>query len=390
MAPPGIGRALHLLLLAPLMVASACVFGSKSSASTSSQQSSPGGCLLQIDTAVSGIRGDLFAAVAGSGPDDYWAVGTRFEARTEASVPGPLAQHWTGSKWETVLAGGDRFPSLQLTDVAPLSVDDVWAVGFSDSGASSIHWDGTTWTELSGANGSSGDLFNGLAAVSPTDLWVVGKTTGAGGYDAPLVERSNGSSWTAVPVPAPDGIAAGLRDVSASGPRSLWAVGWSVDRNKVFRPLLEHWDGSRWTIVTVPHPDSDALLSSVAVVSPDDVWAVGWSWQGDTTRGLTLHWNGRTWSPVSLPFASGQAARLATVTFAGGVLGVAGQAPDENGILQPVALSLSGSTWTDHAVPVEPGGGGFQGLLVLDNQRMVAVGSQIESDGYGSLVQEGC
>jgi len=287
------------------------------------------------------------------------------------------------------MAGGDGFPSLQLTDVAALSADDVWAVGFSDSGASSLHWDGTAWTELSGARGS-GALFTGLAAPSPTDLWVVGKAKGAGGYDAPLVERSNGSSWTAVPVPAPDGIAAGLRDVSASGARSLWAVGWSVDRGKVFRPLVERWNGKRWSIVTVPHPDGDALLSGVAVVGPDDVWAVGWSWHGDATTGLTLHWNGQSWSPVSLPFASGQVARLATVTSAGDVLGVAGQAPDENGILQPVAFSLSGSTWTDHAIPVEPGGGGFQGLLVLDNQRMVAVGNQIESDGYGSLVQEGC
>ncbi len=330
-----------VLLVAPLIVASSCVFGSRSSAldsptSRMSASNSSGGCLLQTDAAVSGIHGDLFAAVAGSGDDDYWAVGTRFEARAEASMPGPLAQHWNGSKWETVMAGGDRFPSLQLTDVAALSADDVWAVGFSDSGASSLHWDGTAWTELSGARGS-GALFTGLAAPSPTDLWVVGKAKGAGGYDAPLVERSNGSSWTAVPVPAPDGIAAGLRDVSASGARSLWAVG-----------------------------------------------------HGDATTGLTLHWNGQSWSPVSLPFASGQVARLATVTSAGDVLGVAGQAPDENGILQPVAFSLSGSTWTDHAIPVEPGGGGFQGLLVLDNQRMVAVGNQIESDGYGSLVQEGC
>ncbi len=389
MASPGIGRALHLLLLAPLIVATSCVFGSRSS-TTSSASNPPGGCLLQTDAAVSGIHGNLFAAVAGSGPDDYWAVGTRFEARSEASMPGPLAQHWNGSKWETVIAGGDRFPGLQLTDVAALSADDVWAVGFSDSGASSIHWDGTAWTELSGARGYSGALFTGLAALSPTDLWVVGKATGAGGYDAPLVERSNGSSWTAIPVPAPDGIAAGLRDVSASGPRSMWAVGWSVDKGKVFRPLVERWDGRRWTIVTVPYPDGDALLSGVAVVSPDDVWAVGWSWQGDATTGLTLHWNGKSWAPVSIPSASGQAARLATVTSAAGVLGVAGQAPDENGIFQPVAFSLSGSTWTDHAIPVEPGGGGFQGLLVLDNHRMVAVGSQIDSDGYGSLVQEGC
>ena len=43
-------------------------------------------------------------------------------------------------------------------------------------------------------------------------------------------------------------MASGLRDVSAAGPRSLWAVGWAVE-NEVFRPFVERWDGRRWTIM---------------------------------------------------------------------------------------------------------------------------------------------
>jgi hypothetical protein len=390
MAPPRIERALHLLLVAPLIVASACVFGSNSSTDTTtatgSQPNSPAGCLLQTDTGVSGIHGNQFAAVAGSGPDDYWAVGTHFEV----SRSGPLAQHWNGSSWDTVMTGGKQFHGMQLNDVAALAPSDVWAVGFSYSGAASLHWDGTSWSELAGDRGHPGSVFLGLASISPSEIWAVGKASGAGGYDVPIIERSDGSSWTTVPAPVPDAVASGFRDVAASGARSLWAVGWTVDNDKVFRPFVERWDGQRWSITAVPRPDTDALLSGVAAVGPNDVWAVGWSWRGDATKSLTLHWDGQTWSRVPLPGPDGQTARLATVTVAPDLIGVAGQAPDQDGILQPVAFKRSGGTWVDQAVPIQPSGGGFQGMMFLGDRGMVAVGSQLAADGYGSLVEKGC
>ena len=390
MASPGIGRTLRVLLVAPLIVATSCVFGSKSSASetptTPSASSSAGGCRLQTDSSVSGIHGNQLAAVAGSGPDDVWAVGSHFEM----SRSGPLVQHWNGSSWDTMMSGNKEFDRLQLSGVDVLGAKDVWAVGFSYGGADSIHWDGTSWSEVPGARGRASSVFLGLTAVSPTELWAVGKGPTRGGYDTPLVERSDGSSWTTVVVPVPDGFAAGLRDVSASGPSSVWAVGWSVGTDRVFRPLVERWDGRRWSIVAVPRPDTDALLSGVAVAGPDDVWAVGWSWQGDAATSLTLHWDGKTWSRVSLPGASGEGGQLATVAVAGDRVAIVGQARDGQGIFQPVAFSLSGTTWTDHAVPVQPSGGGFGGVMLLEHQGMIAVGNQLASDGYGSLVQKGC
>ena len=379
-----------MLLVAPLILATSCVFGSKNSASetptTPSASSSAGGCRLQTDSSVSGIHGNQLAAVASSGPDDIWAVGSHFEV----SKSGPLAQHWNGSSWDTAMAGTKLFNHLQLSDVVALGAKDVWAVGFSFGGADSIHWDGTSWSEVPGAPSHGGAVFLGLAAISPNELWAVGKGPTGGGYDTPLIERSDGSSWTAVQVPVPAGYAAGLRDVSASGPASMWAVGWTVDNEKVFQPLVERWDGARWSIVQVPHPATDALLSGVAVAGPDDVWAVGWSWHGEAATSLALHWDGKTWSRVSLPGASGQTGQLATVAVAGDRVAIAGQARNEKGILQPIVFSLSGTTWANHAAPVEPSGGGFKDVMILGVQGMTAVGNQLAADGYSSLVQEGC
>jgi hypothetical protein len=388
MASPKTHRLRSVVLAMPLMIVASCVFGSKDSTDqptpTTSATAAP--CQLHTDPTVNGIHGNQLAAVAGVNPDDVWAVGAHFEV----SKSGPLVQHWDGSTWDTLMSGHQRYNSLELTDVDPVATDDVWAVGFTYGRASSLHWDGSSWSEVPAATGFAGAVFLGVTAVSPTDLLVVGKATAAGGYDIPIAQRSDGSRWTAVPVPRPAGVAAGLRDVSASSPDSAWAVGWSVDTQKVFRPLVERWDGTRWTIQTIPKPSNDALLSGVVATGPDDAWAVGWSWKGDATTSLILHWDGKTWSRVMLPAGPGATAKLATVTAQGDVVAVAGQASDEQGILQPVALRLEGTTWIDHATPVEPTGGGFQGLMLLGRQGMIAVGSQLAADGYGSLVQKGC
>jgi hypothetical protein len=384
------GRLFGLWVLILLVVPTACTSGSADSSRGSPPASTPrvaGVCRLQTDTGGGGKRANQLRAVAGTGSTDYWAVGTAFVALR----PEPLVQHWNGSTWQTQLPAGRRFDRLELYDVAALGRDDVWAVGSSDDRASSIHWNGTSWTEIPGAAGHPDAAFLGLAAVSPDDLWVAGKEPGPDDYDRPLVERSDGSSWTTVPVRMPDAIAAGLRSVSASGPASIWAVGWSVGYDQRFRPLIERWDGSRWSIEPVPRLQDDTVLSGVAVQGRNDVWAVGWSWRGDAASGLVLHWDGTTWTDVTLPASSAVAAgRLATVTVSGEHVGIAGQAPAPNGILQPLASILTGATWTDHGTPVEPFGGGFQGMMLLGHGGIVAVGNQISPDGYGSLVQKGC
>jgi hypothetical protein len=389
MSPPTKGPTHRWFLVAIVFVSGSCVFGSTSSPQTTgtpSGTSSAAGCRLQVDPEASGQRGNLFTAADGSGPHDVWAVGTHFEV----SRSGPLVTHWDGSSWSTSMQGGQRFHGLQLTDVRSLSVDDVWAVGFSYGGANSIHWDGTGWTEHHGDESHWGGTFLGLDAISPTDLWAVGKEPMRGGYDTPIIEHWAGSSWTSVPAPVPSGWAAGLHDVSAAGPDSIWAVGWSVDASKVFRPLVERWNGTAWSIVRIPRPNSDALLSGVAAKGPDDVWAVGWSWTGDETSPLTLHWDGRSWSRVTSLETIRPTGEFSSVEVSGDRVAIVGQAPDDHGIQQPVALSRAGTSWTDQATPSGQWNAGFQGVMLIGTTGMLAVGNELGQDGYASLIQKGC
>ena len=61
--------------------------------------------------------------------------------------------------------------------------------------------------------------------------------------------------------------------------------------------LVEHWDGSAWSIVLGPDLETYSSLTGVVAVAPNDVWAVGDS----ATHVLVEHWDGGAWSVVPSP-----------------------------------------------------------------------------------------
>jgi hypothetical protein len=374
-----------------MLLATACTSGSTDpnpvspSAPTSVTNGTPT-CAMAIDQSGSQTHAAFFSGVDAAGPKDVWAVGTQFYL----SRPGPLLQRWDGSSWKSMLRENDREHGLQLSDVAAIDPNDVWAVGFVYGGASAIHWNGSKLTQVSTAPGLARSNLLGVTALGPQDIWAVGITPGSGGYDDALIQHMAESTWTVVPTPGTPGYTSGLRDIDGVGADSLWAVGWMVGPDKVYRPLVERHVGDRWVIVSTPRLPDDATLSGVAVAGPDDVWAVGWSWNDDGSRSLVLHWNGSSWRVLHVTGPSGSAAHLATVAIDRRDVVAAGKSPDADGVLQPVAFRLHGSTWTSHAVAGGTDGGGFQGITAVDGVGMIAVGIQWATDGYGSLVQEGC
>ena len=57
----------------------------------------------------------------------------------------------------------------------------------------------------------------------------------------------------------------------------MWAVGYTITTdgtNQPDRTLIEHWNGSTWSVVASPNVGgNDNLLNGVAAAG--DVWAVG-------------------------------------------------------------------------------------------------------------------
>jgi hypothetical protein len=154
-----------------------------------------------------------------------------------------------------------------------------------------------------------------IAASSFDDAWAVGERlvpTRVGAGDGlqdrayPLIEHWDGSTWTVVPVPAADPNHAGgsLYAVTVFAPDDAWAVGRLEDPEV---PLAEHWDGVNWTAAPVP-PLTDSpnnqlrALVDVAGDSASDAWALALlGKRNGAYANAILHWNGKAWTHVAAP-----------------------------------------------------------------------------------------
>jgi hypothetical protein len=246
--------------------------------------------------------GNSLNSVDGAAPDDVWAVGGTCYGIS------PLLEHWNGSAW-SIVAGpqppGDAWAVLY--GVAAISSGNVWAVGYQTSGEPLIeHWNGSGWSivtppRAAGPAGGGGDAYlSAVAARASNDVWAVG-----GSSSGPLIEHFDGTSWSVVPAQYPAG--AVLSAVTALSPTNVWAVGFQ--RVSSHLTLVMHYDGTGWHVVPSPNPsegfDADNDLRGVAAAGPNDIWAVG-MYQNEQTaihqhRTLVEHWDGATWSIVSSP-----------------------------------------------------------------------------------------
>ncbi len=268
------------------------------------------------------LHGHLYGVSAVSATD-AWAVGE--------SLGHTLIEHWDGNAWR-VVASPNVGSSNSLSGVSALSATQAWAVGTHyDTTAGHYHtliehWNGTAWSVVASPNVGSGDSsLASVSAVSPSNVWAVGSS-----YDTShhtLIEHWNGTAWSVVT--SPDvGSTDSLNSVSALSGSNVWAVGSYGDTNTdTYRTLVEHWNGTAWRVVASANatdPNDFNYLEGVSAASASDVWAVGYYQEPSTDRhALIEHWNGTAWSvepsPSGLGALFGVSAVSATDAWAVGV-----------------------------------------------------------------------
>ena len=188
---------------------------------------------------------------------------------------------------------------------------------------------------------------NLVAAVAMT-LALLGCTAGGGGATSGSVMVPGGSSPTKIltgpgfgPMTAPPG--SSLRSIDGSDSNDVWAVG-EVHQGAGERSLVEHWDGSSWSVVDGPDIGG---LADVSVLAPDDVWAVSYS--------TVIHWDGTTWDSTDLSKGNARSLTSISATAANDVW-VAGErpgfkvAPNTNG-WSTMVMHFDGHTWTEEDTP---------------------------------------
>lgn len=293
--------------------------------------------------------------------------------------------------------GGNQVATIYFLGVSASGPTDAWSVGIDDvtfRRPLAEHWDGRRWRAVRVPQPPGRQAwFHGVFQLTPTDVWAVGESSNADSQtegERTLIEHYDGSAWTIVPSPNP---AHGTRSaniltsVSGTGPEDIWAAGYDFDpATETIEFLLEHWDGSSWTASPSPTPPGGLDVAwGITAISPDDVWAVG-----DSALQVTraAHWDGNAWTIVPTPslhdginptnLLTGATAISSNDVWASGY---EGNANNQN-FSKPYMVHWNGSKWTLTILPNRGGEGSLlRGTVALNSSDVWAVGQTQELDG---------
>ncbi|HZI59906.1 MAG TPA: fibronectin type III domain-containing protein [Pyrinomonadaceae bacterium] len=227
-------------------------------------------------------------------------------------VASPISGSW--QKVNSPNVTGATLVSNELLGVTAVSESNVWAVGWAQdpNGPPYIkrtliqHFDGNLWSIVPSPNPPADIIsqLHSVSAVSANDVWAVGSSHNGGAPARTLIQHWDGTQWSIVSSPSPDSQLNELHGVAALSANNVWAVGYrGGTRNETpLETLILHWDGANWRQVASPNIAGGAnQLSGITAISANDIWAVGSAGGAP----LTMHWDGNAWSVVPVRVRSG-------------------------------------------------------------------------------------
>ena len=255
---------------------------------------------LQVAGDNTGPTGLSFQLTAASTitSSDIWSVG--YDGST-------LAEHYNGTGWSIASTPNAGVGKNVINTVSGSSSTDVWEAGYYWAGAEQLtlieHWNGVNWSIVPSANsGKVYNVLNGIVAISPTNAWAVGSADSGNSDQTTLILHWDGTSWSVISSPSPG--TAGLNvlyGVTANSASDIWAAGSLQSNGSPEQTLIEHYNGSTWSVVSSPNVSgTNSGLFSVTGLGQNNVWAVGYSGSGWWTA-LVEHWNGSSWSIIPSP-----------------------------------------------------------------------------------------
>jgi putative hemolysin len=241
-------------------------------------------------------------------------------------------------------------------------------------------WANGAWAvEPTPSPGDTGiEQLTSVSCLSPTDCTAAGVYSSATAYENTLIEHWDGTSWTVVASPNPAGTTtAELDAVSCASATSCTATGLydggSGHQTHVL-PLAEHWDGTSWTIQHVPLPagsTSANLSSGVSCPTPTRCIAVSLGL-------LAEQWNGTRWTVLATP-TPGQADRPAfrgvSCSSAKNCTAVGGYLNASN-VDEPLVERWNGAAWTIQT-DAAPANTTLDGVSCTSGTSCTAVGDDV-------------
>jgi len=335
-------------------------------------------------------------AVSAAGPNDAWAVGNYYAA-TNPNVFANMAQHWDGTRWTEYALPNVGANQNTLLGVSTQPSGKTWAVGYYTN-ATYVdqtlieHFDGTTWS-VSPSPGVGRNILYGVAAISDNDVWAIGAQMDATGTWHTLTEHFDGTRWSVVPSIDPDTGGNLFFGLNAVSPTSIYAVGERSGSNFPDKALLEHWDGSTWSVLNPPTDNTESLLP-YAVTGSDNALTVVGNRASDTAPFTTMVATG---APTSLallntPNAPGENNLYATTTATDDTTYAAGWSidPTTGTYLSEILHGVNGQ-WSIDTTP-NPGRGsnGFAGITAIPGGGLWAVGVTSNKTNNSTFIAHHC
>lgn len=232
------------------------------------------------------------------------------------------------------------------------------------------------------------NIIDGTAAINAGDIWAVGftSTPSPNFVDSPLAMHWNGTAWSMVTVPSPSAFSADFNSVVAISTNDVWAVGdYASDAlgTNVFT-FAEHWNGTIWSNVPTANPGTTFnFLFGVTAVTTNNVYAVGSESNGSANMTLVEQWNGTSWVGLTSPNPTILDNELFSVSaFSATDIWAVGEST--SGLAQPalsMALHSDGTTWSIIATPSLGAGADNEIVAVKSLEAGHAVGV-----GFGNFV----
>jgi hypothetical protein len=183
------------------------------------------------------------------------------------------------------------------------------------STATAERWNGSSWAvqpvKIPGAGATA---LNAVSCTAAARCTAVGNVFITRRGQRPLAERWDGHAWAIQPTPAPPGSnPSRLSAVSCNAADNCVAVGTiSNPGSTLGPPMAESWDGSSWTLQAIPDPSGSfgVLLTGLSCASATSCFATGENFTSlvnnpSSTQALVEHWDGSTWTIQPVPIAGG-------------------------------------------------------------------------------------
>jgi hypothetical protein len=347
-----------------------------------------------------GTADNTFGAVSAVSPTDVWAVGN-FLPDTAGSNPDAtltMAAHFDGSRWTSTPTPnvGPNYNTLFGVAAVP---GKAWAVGVSLDSGYNAHslieaWDGAGWHIVETPKlDTSRDILSAATAVSSNDVWAVGERQDRrSGRFATLIEHWDGQRWSVVSSPDPGTSGNHLYGIAAVSRDDVWAVGQRNDtasnNTASDQPLIEHWDGHRWTVAPVATPGITGAVLDAVAVRHGELWAVG---QTDDAahqgHPLVAHFHNGAWT-ASVPTGIGSAFTILTgVAVSDEGVWAAGTYFDTATGQRTLIIRNDGSGWQSVNAPSPGSGDNVFGGIAATGHDVWAVGYDKTGNGRDPLIE---